>query len=49
MQIDHDPRERRNFASFFDVLVWATGIGLAGYLKFHYGHELGVWLMSLVK
>jgi hypothetical protein len=45
-QIDHDPKEHT--AGFIDVFVWACGFGLLGYLKFHYGHDLGVWMMSWV-
>jgi hypothetical protein len=38
---------KEHAATFIDVLVWAAGIGLIGYLKLHYGHDLGRWIMSL--
>lgn len=38
---------KEHTATFIDVIVWAFGLGLIGYLKIHYGHDLGLWITSL--
>jgi hypothetical protein len=43
--LSEPPKE--HVAGFIDVFVWAVGLGVLGYLKIHYGHDLGLWISSL--